>query len=44
MNYENLMEETLYRFYDEGLDMGLTDEEATEYAWECVDTILRFEG
>jgi len=42
MNYETMLEETLYRYYDEGLDMGLTDEQATEYAYECVDMILRY--
>ena len=42
MNYESILEETLYKYYDEGKEMGLTDEEATEYAYECLDMILRY--
>lgn len=42
MNYESVLEQTLYRFYQEGLELGLTDVEATIYAYECIDTILRY--
>ena len=41
MDYETLLEETLYQYYDEGLSIGLTDEEATEYAYECVENLWR---
>lgn len=40
-NYETLLEQTLYEFYDEGLRIGLTDSEATEYAYECVEDLWR---
>jgi len=42
MDYNTLLEETLYKYYDEGIEMGLTDTEATEYAYECVDSIIRY--
>ena len=40
MDYTTQLEITLYKFYDEGLEMGLNDAQATNYAYECLDHLL----